>query len=151
MNAREQRTADRVALLKKLHDIMLNMSDENAYFDWIIYMPDEPTEEDFEDIAESRDYLEYLEEFIEIFRTYYKVEQKGEEKMKARKIVLADFTQEEIELIGKVHDLLYDVLMCTDDDEDCSVLVRSAEDGETIGEIEYKKLDSIVIELERAF
>ena len=45
----------RVAQLKAMHELMINANDEGIYMTWIYVMPDEPSEEDFEYIAESDD------------------------------------------------------------------------------------------------
>lgn len=42
----------RIKQLKAMHELMLNANDEEIYMTWIYRMPDCPTEEDFEDIAE---------------------------------------------------------------------------------------------------
>lgn len=61
----------RVELLKKLHSIMMNMNDEEAYMSWIIIVPDEPTQEDFESIAEDDKFFhEVLTRFHSLFGTY---------------------------------------------------------------------------------
>ena len=42
----------RIEILKRMHDVVLGIEDETAYYDyWINLVPDEPCEEDFEDIA----------------------------------------------------------------------------------------------------
>ena len=41
----------RVKLLTALHEIMMNMNDEDCYFTWILTVPDEPSEDDFVWIA----------------------------------------------------------------------------------------------------
>ena len=41
----------RVAQLKAMHQLMLQANDETIYHTWIYTMPDEPSEEDFVDIA----------------------------------------------------------------------------------------------------
>lgn len=51
----DYKTSKRIALLKRMHDVMLNISNEDYYMAWIYIMPDEPTEEDFIDIAEDED------------------------------------------------------------------------------------------------
>ena len=37
--------------LKAMHNMMLHVNNENYYMTWIYTVPDEPTEEDFIDIA----------------------------------------------------------------------------------------------------
>ena len=41
----------RIIQLKLMHELMRNANDETVYMSWILLMPDEPMEEDFEDIA----------------------------------------------------------------------------------------------------
>ena len=61
----------RTKLLKTLHNIMINMNDENAYMTWIYIVPDEPTEEDFVSIAcNDKDFEEVLDLFISLFTEY---------------------------------------------------------------------------------
>lgn len=44
----------RITQLKAMHELMINANDEDIYMRWIITgVPDEPTEGDFEYIAES--------------------------------------------------------------------------------------------------
>lgn len=43
----------RIAQLKEMHNRMLDEDDEDIYMEWITYgVPDEPTEDNFESIAE---------------------------------------------------------------------------------------------------
>lgn len=48
----DYKTSKRVALLKRMHNVMMNIDNEDYYMAWIYIMPDQPTEEDFLDIAE---------------------------------------------------------------------------------------------------
>ena len=65
----------RVELLTKLHSIMMNMNDEEAYMSWIMTVPDEPTREDFEDIAKDDKFFhEVLTRFHALFGTYKEYE-----------------------------------------------------------------------------
>ena len=41
----------RLNQLKAMHSLMREANDENIYMAWILVMPDEPSEEDFQDIA----------------------------------------------------------------------------------------------------
>lgn len=43
----------KVALLKKMNQLILDMPDENIYIQWIAIVPDEATQDDFEYIASS--------------------------------------------------------------------------------------------------
>lgn len=58
-------TKYRVRKLKAMHEMMLNINDEEYYFTWIYTIPDEPSEEDFEDIAED---VETYNEVEELFK-----------------------------------------------------------------------------------
>lgn len=61
----------RIELLKKLHSIMMCMNDEEAYMLWIEIVPDEPTDADFESIAEDDKFFhEVLTRFHSLFGTY---------------------------------------------------------------------------------
>ena len=60
----------RVEILKAMHQYMMNVNDEDAYFHWtIIGVPDEPMEEDYESIAE--DESEW-EDIVKYFATLIK-------------------------------------------------------------------------------
>ena len=48
-------TRYRISKLKAMHEMILNINNENYYMTWIYTVPDEPTEEDFEAIAEDID------------------------------------------------------------------------------------------------
>lgn len=41
----------RINQLNLMHRFMIEANDENIYMTWILLMPDEPTDEDIEDIA----------------------------------------------------------------------------------------------------
>ena len=41
----------RINQLNLMHRLMIEANDENIYMTWILLMPDEPTDEDIEDIA----------------------------------------------------------------------------------------------------
>lgn len=65
----------RFILLQKLHSIIKNMNDENAYLSWIYFVPDEPSEQDFLDIAEDDDsFEEVCKQFVILFNKYKKYE-----------------------------------------------------------------------------
>lgn len=61
----------RVAKLKEMHEVMMNISDEYYYFDWITCgVPDEPQESDYEFIAETAErYDEVAAFFAKLFIT----------------------------------------------------------------------------------
>ena len=46
-------TKYRIRKLKAMHEMVLNIDDENYYMTWIYTVPDEPSDNDFEDIAEN--------------------------------------------------------------------------------------------------
>lgn len=58
----------RIQRLKKMHEIVKNLNNENYYYnDWITVFPDEPDETDFEFAAFDEDsYNEVLETFVKI-------------------------------------------------------------------------------------
>lgn len=57
----------RVVQLKAMHELMINANDENIYMTWIYRMPDEPTEEDFEWIAEDdEEYKHCFDLFVKL-------------------------------------------------------------------------------------
>jgi len=64
---------DRVNLLKSMHNIMLHMNNEDAYWCWVeLGVPDEPTEDDFRFIAsDPESFKECTEHFTRVFRSYY--------------------------------------------------------------------------------
>lgn len=54
----------RVEILKKFHEYFIELGDEDLYMDWIVAgVPDEPSEEDYEyianDISEFRETVQY--------------------------------------------------------------------------------------------
>ena len=63
----------RITVLKKCHEIIRNLNNEEAYFEWIVDgMPDCPTEEDFELIcSDDFFYLDCLNLFSQIFKAYF--------------------------------------------------------------------------------
>lgn len=60
----------RMNQLKAMHELMRNANDEEIYMTWIVTgVPDEPREEDFEDIALDDDYYnECFDLFIELIQ-----------------------------------------------------------------------------------
>lgn len=56
---------ERIEQLKVMHEIMKNSRDEDIYYAWIYVVPDEPSESDFESIAEDD------EAFEEVFSLFY--------------------------------------------------------------------------------
>ena len=59
----------RIRQLKAMHELMTLANDENIYMAWIYTMPDEPSEEDFEDIAEDDEmYNECFDAFVRLIK-----------------------------------------------------------------------------------
>ena len=58
-------TKYRIRKLKAMHEMVLNIDDENYYMNWIYTVPDCPSEYDFEDIAED---VEMYNEVEELFK-----------------------------------------------------------------------------------
>lgn len=56
---------ERIEQLKVMNEIMKNSSDEDIYCAWICVVPDEPSESDFESIAEDD------KAFEEVFSLFY--------------------------------------------------------------------------------
>ena len=62
---------ERVTLLQNMHYAITQIDDENAYERWIQVVPDEPCEEDFEDIAsDTYEYKQVLELFCTLIVKY---------------------------------------------------------------------------------
>ena len=82
----------RIKELKAMHETMLHLKNECAYFDWIVHetmlhlnnegaycdwivlgVPDEPNEDDFESIAESyEEFKDCTKWFLKVLANYYK-------------------------------------------------------------------------------
>ena len=57
----------RINQLKAMHTLMLLANDEGIYMSWILYMPDEPTDDDFIDIAmDDKQYNECFDKFVKL-------------------------------------------------------------------------------------
>lgn len=70
-NALSSFVDSRTKLLKTLHEIIMNMNDENAYMTWIYIVPDGATEEDFIDMAcDDKFFEEVLDLFVKLFSEY---------------------------------------------------------------------------------
>lgn len=53
--------------LMAMHALMCNANDETIYMTWIYIMPDEPSEDDFRDIAmDDEQYNEFFDEFVRL-------------------------------------------------------------------------------------
>lgn len=68
MDIKNITTKTRVAQLKAMHELMLNVNDEEIYMTWIMgWIPDEPIEDDFIDCAKNDDnYNETFDLFIRL-------------------------------------------------------------------------------------
>lgn len=63
----------RVKLLMAMDTVIDAINDERAYFEWITLIPDQPTLEDFQDIAEDNDlYAEACLLFRQLLKRYGK-------------------------------------------------------------------------------
>lgn len=58
-----------IRLLKAMHEVVISMNDENAYERWILVVPDEPTEDDFEYMANDD---ELMDDACRLFRSIVK-------------------------------------------------------------------------------
>lgn len=57
----------RITQLNLMHRLMVEANDENIYMTWILLMPDEPADEDIEDIAEDDEaYNECFDLFVKL-------------------------------------------------------------------------------------
>lgn len=71
----ETPTADEnlVKKLKLMHNVMMSMNNEDAYYSWIYVVPDEPSEDDFIYIASDADeYKDCEDTFDSLFKKYAK-------------------------------------------------------------------------------
>lgn len=63
----------RIEELKQMHERMMNMNHEDAYMWWIEVVPDEPSEDDFRDIAEDDEsFAEVKDLYLKILTKYSK-------------------------------------------------------------------------------
>lgn len=59
--------------LKLMHNVMMSMNNEDAYYSWIYVMPDEPSEDDFIYIASNADeYKDCEDTYYSLFKKYAK-------------------------------------------------------------------------------
>lgn len=65
----------RVKLLTALHEIMMNMNDEDCYFTWILTVPDEPSEDDFAWIASNDEEFNFVLDLFERLFHQFRVEE----------------------------------------------------------------------------
>ena len=57
-------TKHRIRKLKAMHEMVLNIDDEEYYMTWIYTVPDCPSEYDFEDIASDEEEYKHVEELF---------------------------------------------------------------------------------------
>lgn len=58
---------EKVNQLKAMHELMLNANDEEIYMTWIYTIPDEPSEQDFIEIAsDEKEYNEVFDLFLRL-------------------------------------------------------------------------------------
>lgn len=58
---------EKVNQLKAMHELMLNANDEEIYMTWIYTVPDEPSEQDFIEIAsDEKEYNEVFDLFLRL-------------------------------------------------------------------------------------
>lgn len=58
---------EKVNQLKAMHELMLNANDEEIYMTWIYTVPDEPSEQDFIEIAsDKKEYNEVFDLFLRL-------------------------------------------------------------------------------------
>lgn len=55
MTASDSTIQFRADQLEAMHKVMTYANDEELYFSWILVVPDEPSREDFESLAENED------------------------------------------------------------------------------------------------
>lgn len=63
---------DRISVLKSMHNIMIHMNNEDAYWRWVtLGVPDEPSEDDYIFIASNDEsFKECVEHFTDVFKEY---------------------------------------------------------------------------------
>ena len=58
---------EKVNQLKAMHELILNANDEEIYMTWIYTVPDEPSEQDFIEIAsDEKEYNEVFDLFLRL-------------------------------------------------------------------------------------
>lgn len=71
MNSKFKIKNGRIELLKAMHLLMQSTNDEGAYWDWICTFPDDPSEDDYESVADDDElYGECCEEFRRLLEEY---------------------------------------------------------------------------------
>lgn len=72
LDMEEKRMISMMNWLQAAHKVMQSMNDEDCYYSWILTVPDEPTMDDFEDIAvDDEKSAHVVARFHELF-DYYK-------------------------------------------------------------------------------
>ena len=66
---KSHKTETRVKQIKAMHELMTQTNDEAIYMAWIMIMPDQPSEEDFRDIAEDDEqFNDYYKLFVQLIQ-----------------------------------------------------------------------------------
>ena len=68
MSFNEVTREDRIGWIKSMHDVSVDDGDERIYMRWIMIVPDEPQEDDFEFIADDE---ELWDDCWNFFKKYY--------------------------------------------------------------------------------
>ena len=68
MSFNEVTREDRIGWIKSMHDVIVDDGDERIYMRWIMIVPDEPQEDDFEFIADDE---ELWDDCWNFFKKYY--------------------------------------------------------------------------------
>lgn len=62
-------TVERLLAIQKMHQDIIDLGDEELYMVWIMMVPDEPSDWDFVDIAEDK---EFFEECVALYKRLMK-------------------------------------------------------------------------------
>lgn len=69
-SAKSHKTETRLKQIKSMHELMTQTNDEAIYMTWIMIMSDQPSEEDFRDIAEDDEqFNDCFEWFVKLIQT----------------------------------------------------------------------------------
>ena len=63
----ERNIKDKFENLKAMNTLIMSLNDEGAWLSWIMYVPDQGSDQDFQNIAEGAD--EDFQEIVMVFRT----------------------------------------------------------------------------------
>lgn len=59
-------------LAKQMHNYILELGDEDIYETWILVMPDEPTEDDFDWFGDAEEFKDLCETFGKLVHKFWK-------------------------------------------------------------------------------